>query len=288
LVRGRPYAIAWNYKGDPGGHVRIGIFGSDTATQPAEIITDSTDVGLWGVGHYQWSGGIFRTVWTYIQIQSVETPTVRDRRKYTTVNPGGTPTLPAPGGGGSTSPASGCGGSGANTQQLLTKDTSFKYNPSSSATFATGTTVKLDANGCAVSGLLSLGSIQSLEYRSGKSASFFPGSEVAFANGYVLSGYLSMASNPSLEYRSGKIALFRAGSFAVFRSGGFVKSAFVEGVATLETAHGTQTVPAMSYVTFDDNGYLASFQPPGGSGCYTCNFQFDPTCSNPGGLPPCK
>jgi hypothetical protein len=138
-----------------------------------------------------------------------------------------------------------------------------------------------------VSGQLAWGTNQSLEYRSGGTVVIRGGSGVSFKNGYVVSGFLPSGYNQSLEYRPGKSAQFTA--FVAFRSGAYVKSAFVAGVTALETAQGMQTVQALSYVTFDDNdGYLASVNPPTGSACYKCEPQFDPSCSNPGGLPPCK
>ena len=75
LVRNQPYQIAWKYTGDPGGHVRIDIFNGAGAspTQLIYTITASTDIGLWGTGHYSWDGyGMFSKI--YIQIQGVETP----------------------------------------------------------------------------------------------------------------------------------------------------------------------------------------------------------------------
>jgi hypothetical protein len=281
LVRFRPYEIAWNYKGDPGAHVKIEIYSAFNPDRRLWSIADSSDIGLWGVGHFSWNGdGSTNLIQMYIQIQSIETPSVKDRRLYNVVNPSGATVGTSMGGGSSSS------GTGSST--LLTRDTSFNYNASSSATFQGGTTVNLDAKGYAVKGYLTTARGQSLDYRSGKSAQFQAGSFVTFSNGYVVSGFLSLGSAQSLDYRSGKSASFMAGSLVAFRSGGYVKSAFVGAATTFETTKGTQSVPALSSVTFDDNGYLASFNPPGFLKCYKCDKQVDPTCSNSGGLPPCK
>jgi hypothetical protein len=359
LVRNQPYQIAWKYTGDPGGHVRIDIFNGAGAspTQLIYTITASTDIGLWGTGHYSWDGyGMFSKI--YIQIQGVETPTMKDSRLYTTVSGSGA-TSGTVSTGSSSSSSGSPGSSSSGTTQQLKQNTSIKYNSSNSATFFAGTTVTLDGNGYAVngylsmsdqslyyssgksarfyagsyvtfgggyvtSGLLSLTGNQSLEYKSGKAVSFLPGGKITLSNGYIVSGflalgsdqyldyasgksarfyagsfvnvsngyvasgYLSLAGNQSLDYRSGKSAPFMAGSFVAFRSGGYVKSAFVGTATTFDTTKGTQSVPALSYVKFDDNGYLASFNPPGFSACYKCDPQMDPTCSNSGGLPPCK
>jgi hypothetical protein len=166
-------------------------------------------------------------------------------------------------------------------------DQLLEYRTGKSVSFLPGGKITL-SNGYVVSGFLALGSDQFLDYASGKSARFYAGSFVNISNGYITSGYLSLAGSQYLDYSSGKSAPFMAGSFVVFRSGGYVKSAFVGAAATFATTKGTQAVPALSYVTFDDNGYLASFNPPGFSACYKCDPQMDPTCSNSGGLPPCK
>ena len=144
----------------------------------------------------------------------------------------------------------------------LTGNQSLEYKSGKSVPFLPGGKITL-SNGYVASGYLALGSDQFLDYASGKSARFLAGSFVNISNGYVSSGYLSLASNQYLDYISGKSAPFMAGSFVAFRSGGYVQSAFVGAATTFATTKGTQAVPALSYVKFDNNGYLASFNPPG-------------------------
>lgn len=396
LVMNQTYQIAWEYYGDPGRHVRIDLMSSDVGgynlqvfDTPAQSTAMQASSGQWGRGQFSWTltnRGPRRLF--YIQLKGVEDPSVWDRQQYyiettgasgttgMTTSSGTTSTGSSSGtsgssgssttgtsgtsSGSSSSGTSGSSGSMGGATQMLTHDTSIKYNPTDSATFIKNTTVKLDANGYAVDGYLAMtdqslkygsgksavifagsrvgfesgyaasgflttrsghtleygpgasaqfhpgshttfkngyvassflkvGSNQSLNYKAGRSAYFHNGSRVNFSNGCAVSGYLALGSDQSLEYRSGKLAQFWNGSFVVFRPGGYVKSAFLGASGTFETGPGkSQAVPRLSYVTFDDNGYLASFNPPGFSACYQCNQQTDPACSNSGGLPPCQ
>jgi hypothetical protein len=307
LMLNQTYQIGWQYWGDPGPHVRIDLLSASGPGRSLMAIatpTQSTAVQCpspckYGQGQFSWT---FTTpaplAPLYIQITGVENPSVQaSSSQYAFLLPGAGGTAAGGGGTTGTSTVSSSGSSGttssgttsktsAPSTQTLTKDTSFKYNASNSATFAAGTTVTLDANGYALSGYLSkplptvtygnlvVSGDQTLYYASGSSAAFQAGSYVTFGNGYLVTGYLSLSSDQTLYYRSGGSAIFWAGSFLTCRSGGYVKSGTtggakftstggVVGVQTFPTANGVQTVPAQSYVTFDNNGYLASFVPPG-------------------------
>ena len=264
LVRNQPYQIAWKYTGDPGGHVRIDIFNGASAspTQLIYTITASTDIGLWGTGHYSWDGyGMFSKI--YIQIQGVETPTMKDSRLYTTVSGGGTTSgtvsgTTSSGSTGSTGTSTGSSSgsaTGSTSQRQLTQNTSIKYNSNHSATFFGGSTVTLDANGYAVSGQLA--SNQSLEYGAGKSAQFQGISVVTFSNGYVQKGQL--VSNQSLEYKANKTVQIQGQSLVTFNNG-YVVSGQLASNQSLEYRSGKSAqFQGVSVATFN-NGYVASGQ----------------------------
>jgi hypothetical protein len=197
LTMNQTYQIAWQYYGDPGPHVRIDLLSADGGGYNMQVFNtpaQSTAVqgsGAWGQGQYSWTltnKGPRRQF--YIQFTGVENPNVWDRNQYyIAAGTGGTS-----GSGGVTSTTTTTSTTtGSTSQQLLTSDTYFKYNSSSSALFAKGSTVTLDASGYAVKGQLAgaFGPGTDLPYSTGNNVRFQGGSLIIFSGNCVSQGVLA-------------------------------------------------------------------------------------------------
>ena len=294
LNMNQTYQIAWEYRGDPGRHVRVEVLSAKAGgydmkafETPAQSAPMQASGAKWGEGQVSWTltnRGPHQNL--YIQLQSVEDKTVWDRKQYyiayagsggtssggVTVGSGssgsgtsttsGTSSSGATSGSGTSSGAgsafpSNCSGGLQSGRLELTGARTLKYNPSDSATFRSSSFVTLDANCYALLGLLA--SDQQLKYRAANSASalFRLGSPAYFSNGYVQQGQLY--GDQVVEYGPSRTVNLYGSSVPKF-AGGYLQTGRVLGDQALDYRPGRSIYVRSASGAAFANGYVKTGQ----------------------------